>query len=163
LTRDETVRVVVVPAGGGALNGLAQTLETFLEAHSAPGVQADVVDYQGLILDFEVTVRVDFAEYDPETVIPAVQAALTSAFALQSVRLGEPVFRSRLFQLVEAVPGVKNSTCILRLNAASSGAPRHTGLGVDGLIKVIYPTEEQILFWKPGLSLVTVTAEAFSL
>ncbi len=63
--RVERIEVAVVPAGGGSLGTLGDTLQAFLIAHALPGVKVTVVPYQSVILDLKLTLRIKEEEYDP--------------------------------------------------------------------------------------------------
>lgn len=113
LGRRESVEVVVVPAGGGSLGEAAESLRSFLLAHSPPGVEVAVTAYRPLRFHLAVTVFSRAAERVPAEVEEAVRAALLADFALERRRLGQDLFLSEVFATVEAVPGVESSRCVL--------------------------------------------------
>ncbi len=106
------VEVVVVPAGGGALGPLATSLTGFLQRHAAPGISVTVSPYTATLFGVQVTVRVRSAEYRPEAVLETVRATLLQTFSLQLRGLGQPVYLSEIYQVVESVSGVENSQCV---------------------------------------------------
>ena len=105
--------MVVVPAGGGELGDLESTLGDFLNAHAVPGVDVRVSPYQPVPFDLQATVRIDPDAYEPDDVLESVRQALTAAFSLERRGLGQDLFLSEVFQVVEATTGVENSTCVL--------------------------------------------------
>lgn len=107
--RRAVIEVVVVPAGGGELGSLATTLTDYLLAHALPGVDIRVLPYETATFDLDVRLTVDTQAYDPDTVRETVSAALAARFALPSRRLGQDLFLSEVYQVVEAVAGVSHS------------------------------------------------------
>jgi hypothetical protein len=113
LARKDSVRVVVVPAGGGQLGALAAQVRAFLEVHALPGVAVRVDPYQSVGFHLNVELQIVTAEFDPEQVTDTVRARLLAAFGLRGRKLGQALRLSEVFRLVEGVPGVANSLCIL--------------------------------------------------
>jgi hypothetical protein len=111
--RHDSVEVVVVPAGGGQLGDLGLSLKQFLEAHALPGVEVAVRRYEAGRLSLQVTLRVQSEAFDPAKVRDDVEAALLDAFSLSRRGLGQDLFLSEVFQVVEGVQGVENSTCVI--------------------------------------------------
>lgn len=159
----ETVVVAAVPAGGGLLGPLADEVAAYLLAHALPGVRVLVVDYRPVFLSLEVTVRVKLSEYDPDWVVDEVQRALADAFSLERRRLGEPLFRSQVFAVIESVTGVENCACTLFVDAGAGLGEVRLGTGPDGNLRSIRPAEDQLVHLDPVLSAVLVEAETFTL
>lgn len=113
LGRNEQVEVVVVPAGGGALGPLAVSLTDYLLAHAVPGVQVTVVPYQSRSFSLEVVLSVNADEYNPDEVSAAARTALQQGFSLQGRKLGQDVFLSEVYRVVEGVTGVTHSVAVL--------------------------------------------------
>ncbi|MGD2115921.1 MAG: baseplate J/gp47 family protein, partial [Acidobacteriota bacterium] len=111
LSRRESVEVVVVPPDGGELGDLERTLRELLEANTLPGVDVHVSAAEMTPFHLSVTARVKSAEYDPDQVVESVRRALLDAFSLQRRRLGQDLFLSEIYQVVEGVVGVESSTC----------------------------------------------------
>ena len=111
--RHDSVEVVVVPAGGGELGDLSTSLKQVLELHALPGVDVTVSKYQVGALSLQVAVRVKFDAFDPAKVRDDVESALLEAFSLGRRGLGQDLFLSEVFQIVEGVQGVENSTCVI--------------------------------------------------
>ncbi len=160
----ERIRVVVVPAGGGALGDLAVTLRDFLEAHDLPGTRVEVVNHVAVPFDLDITVQVDSSEYVPEEVRSGVQAALLAAFALRQRRLGQPLYPSEVIAVVEAVEGVLNSQCLIGGAAFAAITPQPRVLkSAGGQIRLVQPGPEQVLVLDQAISAVTVQVKEFAL
>jgi predicted phage baseplate assembly protein len=112
-TRAHRVEVVVVPADGAELGELAQTLATFLQSHALPNVEVTVSRFVPLPVTLAVTVEIDLAAFEPAVVLRAVRAALYDALSLRRRQLGQPVFLGDIYAVVENVPGVSTSRCVL--------------------------------------------------
>lgn len=113
LGRNDKVEVVVVPAGGGALGTLAATLTAFLVANAVPGVEVTVLPYESRTFALEVLLTVDAAAYNPDTVTAAVKVALQDAFSLRKRKLGQDIYLSEVYQVVEGVTGVEHSVAVI--------------------------------------------------
>lgn len=166
--RHETVRVVVVPAGGGELGELKDSLEDYLEAHAIPGVKTEVAQFVPVYLDLVVEFRIKTSEFDPVEVQDRIQSDLIDAFSLQKSKLGKPLFISELYRVVELVPGVENSTCMIAPSTLLDQtqtpiAFRHVAVGADGSIKSIRPADEQIVYIEPKKSSIEFVVREFSL
>ncbi|MFL6647663.1 MAG: putative baseplate assembly protein, partial [Sulfurifustaceae bacterium] len=113
------IEVVVVPAGGATLDERLQaTLENFLTAHSQPGVDVSVTEFGRVYLHLDVLVRVVSTEFDPQVVKAQAAARLKEMFALERRDIGAPLYLSDVYAIVEAVPGVSNSSCALSFEIA---------------------------------------------
>lgn len=112
-TRAHRVEVVVVPADGAELGELAQTLATFLQSHALPNVEVIVTRFLPLPVTLAVTVELDLAAFEPAVVLRDVRAALYDALSLRRRQLGQPVFLGDIYAVVENVPGVSTSRCVL--------------------------------------------------
>lgn len=166
--RGERIEVTVVPAGGGPLEGLGDQIATTLLAHALPGVEVTVSGYGAVIPQLEVEVTVKPDEYQPEVVVEAVRDALTSAFSLAGARLGEPLFRSRLFAVVEAVTGVESSRCHIladgfRDQDGNPTTPKQVVTGADGEVRRVSIEPGQAIYLDTDISLPVVTSVDFTL
>ncbi|WP_218188452.1 baseplate J/gp47 family protein, partial [Desulfosarcina cetonica] len=113
LGRNQKIEVVVVPAGGGELGTLGDTLTRFLLAHAIPGIEVAVLPYEEVTFSLEVLLTVDAEQFIPETVVQAVDDALQAAFSLQRRGLGQDLFLSEVYAVVEAVEGVRHSVAVV--------------------------------------------------
>ncbi len=113
LAHKDSVRVVVVPAGGGQLGTVGGQVKAFLEAHALPGVAVKVDRYRPKGFNLRVELQIVTAEYDPERVTETVRARLLAAFGLRARKLGQALRLSEVYRIVEGVPGVANSLCVL--------------------------------------------------
>ena len=161
--RREAVEVVVVPAGGGELGALEESIADFLKASSLPGVEVTVSRYVDAFAGLAVTVRVKSAEYDPDKVAEAVRAALGDLLTLSERRPGQPLYRSEIFEAVEAVTGVENSDCVIKdVTVAGGEEVERIARGDDGSIRVVWPTQRQVVYVADA-ALVHITHEEFAL
>jgi hypothetical protein len=166
--RSERIEVVVVPAGGGALNGLGEQIRNTLASHALPGVNVRVSGYRAVIPAIEVEVAVDPSAYQPEVVVDRVREVLLERFALVNRTLGAPLFRGALFEAVEAVAGVENSTCrildgaFLDLHGAPA-APRRVVTGADGAVRRVSVEPDQVIYLDAETALPVITAVNYSL
>ena len=84
---------------------LYQNLFLALRTSGNPGepLQVDVCETKLLVLSLRVRFLPD---YRLETVSPAIRAALLDAFSFEQRDLGQPVYESEVFSVVQQVPGV---------------------------------------------------------
>ncbi|TKJ38538.1 hypothetical protein CEE37_12280 [candidate division LCP-89 bacterium B3_LCP] len=109
LGRNEIIEVVVVPANGGLLGDLKETLRSYIAEYSLPNVTILVEDYESISFSLDVILNVNTTGYDPEEVVVAVKAALEDEFSLKNRKLGQAVYLSEVYKIVEATAGVENS------------------------------------------------------
>ena len=107
------VTVIVVPAGGVFSPEIKNELQAYLQKQSLPGVKVSVAPYHSQTVDLKVTIRVDSAAFIPQDIAAAVEKELTGQFALQNRALGEPLYLSEVYKVVESIEGVENSICVL--------------------------------------------------
>jgi predicted phage baseplate assembly protein len=140
------VEIVVVPAGGGELGDLKETLTTTLQAYALPHVDVEVTRYTPVYLHVDVTVRVKSTAYEPDDVVAAVRNALRETFTLQRRRLGQDLYVSEVVRVVEAVVGVENSLCLLNR---------------DSSLQRVSAGDDSVVFLDPDYSVVQVQAEEY--
>jgi hypothetical protein len=149
LNRHETIEVVVVPAEGGPLGDLGNTLTSFLRSHAPPGVQIQAVTRAQMVaFDLDVTARIKSAEYEPQKILGLLRDALLESFSLPNRKLGQDLFLSEIYRVVEEVPGVENSHCVLDGNA---GLRRR-----EATPRIVY-------YLDPGASILALAYEEYSL
>jgi hypothetical protein len=112
-TRAHQIEVIVVPADGGELGGLADSLAAYLQAHAIPNLEVSVTRFRPLPITLTVAVEIDSSAFDPTAVLGDVRAALYDALSLRRRRLGQAVFLGDVYAVVENVPGVSTSRCVL--------------------------------------------------
>lgn len=122
--RRTRVEVVVVPAGGAALGATRTAIENFLATHSQPGVEARVSEFAPVWLYLEIRLRIVSAEVDAETVKAQAAARLKAAFALEQREIGAPFYLSDVYAVIEPIPGVRNSSCVLKCRRAGDATPQ---------------------------------------
>jgi len=113
LGRNQKVEVVVVPAGGGGLGTLGATLTRFLLNHSIPGIEVTVLPYEEVRFSLDVILTVDAVQYIPEDGVKEVEKTLREAFSLQKRGLGQDLFLSEAYAVIEAVVGVAHSVAVI--------------------------------------------------
>jgi hypothetical protein len=109
--RQERVTVVIVPAGGVQSDAVEADLATFLQTHALPGVMVSVSNFDPVLFDLIITIRVNYGAFIAEDVAQAVSGAVADHFALQRRKLGQHLYLSEVYKIVEGVSGVENSTC----------------------------------------------------
>lgn len=160
--RNEAVRVVVVPAHGADLTAtLQQDLQTWLQAHALPGVQVDVVSFESVRVRLSMTVYIDTSAWEAGVVAEAVRAALLTAFGLDRRRLGQPLYRSELFAVIENVTGVLHSEVRMSL-APDSAPPARTVASEDGSLRLIDPGPTRCAWLDSSLAVEDLTVEAWT-
>jgi len=154
----------VVPAGGGSLGELAASLRDFLEANDLPGATVTIVNHVPVPFDLTVTAQVDGTQYVPEQVAATVRQALLDSFSLKNRRLGQPLYASEIYQVVEGVTGVANSECVIVDGTFATLDPAPQVLrSSGGVIRLIQPQPDQVLILDEGLSTLTVQTREFVL
>lgn len=110
--RVQPVTVFVVPAGGSNLSdSLRSELEAYLNNHSLPRVRVCVRVFSPVSLQLNILLEVTQATHDPAQVVQAVRELLLFSLSLRQRRLGQAVYLSEVYKLVESVPGVAASQC----------------------------------------------------
>ncbi len=166
--RSEKIEIAVVPAGGGELGTLEDSLRAFVKASALPGVDIAIRRFEPVLINLAVSVQVKEEEFDPDLVAADVGQALLNAFALSQSRLGESLFLSRVFEVVERVPGVANSHCAIGDggfidDTGATVAVRNTGTGATGSIKRVSLFDWQAMHIDPVHSVVNVTTLPYTL
>jgi hypothetical protein len=178
--RREGVEVVVVPAGGAELDPTAHTVDEktlehllnqqaeFLRAHALPATAVTVRAYVPVLVDLDITVAVKSAEFDTERTLEAVRVALRSALALRARQFGQPLHRSELYKVVEAVQGVENSNCRMTLTPGGRTTPTPLRVlprnaGGDVPVETLVPAPRQVIHVDALYSTVRVGAQEFAL
>ena len=110
--------VVIVPAGGVQSLEIRKAIRSFLQKHALPGVQVSVDPFVEERFSLSATVRVKTDEFVAEEVEKAVAAALVDHFTLQNRKLGEHLYLSEVYKVVEGTQGVENSICVLNDDAS---------------------------------------------
>jgi predicted phage baseplate assembly protein len=111
--RKEKVEVVVIPAMGGALGGLKESLQSYLKAHALPGIEIVISGYKEQRINLNVILNIKYKEYDPEKIKKLVEAELVREFSLQKRKLGASLYLSEIYKVIEGISGVENSSCTL--------------------------------------------------
>lgn len=139
------VTVIVVPAGGVFSVDIKNELQAYLQKQSLPGVKVSVEPYQPQTVNLKVTIRIDSAAFIPQDIAAAVEAELIRHFALQNRGLGEPLYLSEVYKVVENIEGVENSICVLNMDARVVRAADRSSvvhLDIDAGSSLTITTEE---------------------
>lgn len=175
LARQESIRVVIVPAGGVGLDkdlnavipqDFLNSQASFLKAHSQPGIDVSAFAYQPVLVYAKVVIRVKYDEYDADATKDKVFLALQQALSLEQRKLGEPLYRSELYKVVESVTGVENSECEIKLVAGMEGRPLRIntqGLNSETIIRSIQARETQVIYLDPKYSNLLVEVLRYEL
>jgi len=115
--RMQQVRVIVVPAGGVESTEVYAEIQTYLQRHALPDLRVTVEGYLPQYVSFAVTVRVKSNEFVTSEVVAAVESALLDNFKLERRKLGQSLYLSEIYKVVEAVKGVENSAIVLNGDA----------------------------------------------
>jgi len=164
--RKKQIEVAIVPAGGGELGGLDSALSAYLLNHALPGVTVQIVPYESVILDLSIIIRVKTDEFDPDLVKENVLQALLSAFSLRNSKLGQALYLSAIFKVVEGVTGVANSQCTINPDgffdtAGNLVSPKQINQGIDGAVKRVSVFDRQIIYIDSDVSVIDITTQAF--
>lgn len=152
----DRVEVVLVPVEGGELGDLQTTIQSYLVKHSRPGVQIIVSQYQAILLDLDITIRVDTSAYDGDQVKLEVETALIDAFSLERAKLGTPLYRSKVYQVIESVEGVANVDVSINKDGfvdenLSTIEPKDQFIADDGTVRRVSPTNRQLIYLNKDL------------
>ncbi len=120
----ERVRVVVVPSGGRELERpLRKELTDYLTSNAIPGVAVEVDSFSPRPVQLKVEIRVDQNVYEPPIVAVAVRNALLERLSIERRAIGQPLFISEVYHVVEEVRGVSDSQCAFVGDADASQFP----------------------------------------
>ena len=162
----DSLAVVIVPAGGGQLGELQQNLTTTLMNKAQPGVNVVVKPYQPVILSLDISIRVDAEAYNLDEVTVQVRLALQEVLSLQNAAFGKTLYRSRLYQIIEAVEGVENADCVINKTFVDEHGVQITDvktyIGSDDYIRNITPNREQIIYLNTHIAPLTIRTEVFN-
>lgn len=165
--QQQKIHVAVVPAGGGELGSLADELTVFLGSHALPGVRVTVEPYQSVIFDLNITVQVKTDQYDPDLVLQQVEHTLLEHFSIKQRKLGEPLFRSQVFQQIESVQGVANCQCDILNGFKDTNSlviqARQVATSPNGTVKRVSADVRQVIFLDKSISKINLTLQSFSL
>jgi len=165
----DQVCVVIVPAGGGASGDLSSHLKTTLENQSRPGVNITIHDYEGLLLELDITLRIDTTAYNPDEVAEAVKLALIERFDLALAQFDQSIYRSHIFHTVESIEGVENADCTINPHAETAGfmndgllptEPAQAYRGEDNFIRRLTPSAHQVIYLNPDIKSPVIRTEA---
>lgn len=160
------VEVVLVPAGGGALSADFKTsMKTYLEGFSRPGVLVFIEGYQAILLDLRIVLRVDINAYDGDKIAELVRLSLLDSFSLQQSVLAEPLYLSRVYQVIEAVEGVENVDVLINPDGfcdenLAAVTPADVFYGDDNTLRRLSPGNRQLVYLNADLIAPNIRWEA---
>jgi hypothetical protein len=108
-----------------------------------------------VLVDLDVTLRVDSSAWQPDVVAEAVATALRREFSLRRRQLGQALHRSQLFTIIQAVPGVRNSDVIISVRDARV----RLRSGDNGTVRAVLAGPQQLAYLDPSSELVVTTEE----
>ena len=147
--RTESVRVVVVPAGGIQTAEINRTIQLFLQKHALPGVRVSVDDYIDNLFDISITLKIKTDEFVSTEVEESVKKSVTEHFTLKNRKLGKNLYLSEVYKIVEAIQGVENAICVLNED--------------DGLQVVEAGNKSTVIYFDVNAgSSLTVTSEEYN-
>lgn len=144
--------LVVVPAQGRALGeSLRATLKDYLLSRAVPGLGLQIESFSSQTLYLSVDLYISYSRFAPDAVAQEVRLLLQEALALKNRAIGEPIFLSEIYQLVEGVRGVDHSLCRFRVPTTT-----------EDNSQVLYPESENAVIHleHPGSHLVITCHEA---
>ncbi len=112
--KTESVEVVVVPAGGikpSEIDDPYKDIRIFLQSHALPGITVSVKHFNALRFNLRVLVRIKTDEFNADKVKNSVISALIDHFSLENRKLGQHLYLSEVYKVVEEIEGVENSIC----------------------------------------------------
>jgi len=166
--RSDNIDVAVVPANGGELGSLASTLTDYLNTHTLPGVCITVLPYKSIILDLDIDITVKEDEFSLDVVAEQVRLEILKSCSLKYRKLGEALYRSQIYEIVEAVTGVANCHCTMNPYGFMDAdgmtiEPPYVAYGGDGSIKRISARGDQVIYLHESLSVLKISSMAFTL
>jgi hypothetical protein len=106
---------------------IRQTLQTYIDGYRMAGQEVVLADAAPVGVSIALSVRVS-DHYFRSEVQSAIDAALRAFFAPGSLRFGQEVVSSDIFQTVMALPGV-DTACLNRFKRVGSAYPNQTASG----------------------------------
>jgi predicted phage baseplate assembly protein len=106
------IDLFVAPSGTGCAPApveLKQRLLAFFEDKRMVGTSVRVLDPTCVPIDVALSILVEH-NFSPESVRAAVDRAVRDLFAFERVHFGRPLYLSKVYEAVEAVPGVQAAT-----------------------------------------------------
>jgi hypothetical protein len=152
----QAVRVILVPAGGGAMGSLAVDVTRYLVTNGLPQTDVTVENYVDVPIALHAVLRVTSQAYDPEQAVADAGLALHQALHLRHRKPGQPLYRSEVIQVLEHVRGVVNVD--VRLFPSTVPDAQQIKRGDQGVIWAIYPHESQV-FHVANPGLISITTE----
>ncbi len=167
-SRSDNIDVAVVPANGGELGSLELSLTKYLTDHALPGVSITVLPYKSIILDLDINITVKEDEFTLDVIEEQVRLALLNLCSLKNRKLGEALYRSQVYEIVEAVTGVANCHCKINSSGFIDAdgltiEPSYVVYGGDGSVKRISANGDELIYLDESLSTLEISSTVFTL
>ncbi len=109
-TNWNTVKLFVAPAGGGYVSDLLRAnLLAYFEDKRPVSALVEIEDVDYVEVYVTATIRVE-SYYVPEEVKEQVQKSAGSLLAFENVDFAKPIYLSKFYEAIEAIPGVDHVT-----------------------------------------------------
>ncbi len=141
------VELVVAPSGevaAASSNTLKQRLVQFFEDRRMVGTFVVVRDPVLVPVDVSLEVVPEY-NYDPEAVRLSVEAAINELLAYENVDFGRPLYLSKIYEAVEAIPGVFAATVTRFARVVPKGRPEDTPLRRRQALKTPNPSLQAMI------------------
>jgi hypothetical protein len=140
-------------------------MKTYLEGFSRPGVLVYIEGYQAILLDLRIVLRVDINAYDGDKIAELVRLSLLDSFSLQKAVLAEPLYLSRVYQVIEAVEGVENVDVLINPDGfidenEMTIDPADVFYGDDNTLRRLTPDNRQLVYLNADLIAPNISWEA---
>jgi len=163
LQRRESIEVVVVPAGRAAFTpALKHQVEQYLLSHTLPGVSCRVCSYDAVLFGIRVAIQVDTTAFSRDKTAGAVKDALGLMFSQENRQLGQSLYLSELYRVVEGIKGVENAVCKIHYTP-DSGDNRPVSSGSDGLIRILPARANELIHLKPETPDIIIETSEYQL
>jgi hypothetical protein len=149
-SRYRDIGITIVPSGGATLTTALETdIDAMIKTHAIPGLQLKLKSFGPVQLRIDAIIRADLTVIDKTDLQAAAQAALLSAFSLETRDFGQVVYVAEVLATLEQVPGVTTAqvTTFGFVAGGTNGtqAPARTAQR-DNAIAAIYPKPTQVAF-----------------
>ena len=160
-SRAEKIGVSIVPASGLKNDTLLGDVRDFLQAAASSGVKVFVENFESVCVKIGVKFYYDAQRFDLEQIESTLYSVLNSSLNLKNRSLGEALYRSELYALVEGVLGVSNSHISVALDPVRSDFSNAQSpmlvSAPGGVVKTIKPYPHQVVYVSESSNSITLT------
>jgi hypothetical protein len=121
--RYDLVQLTIVPVGGAELaplDPLLDRLAGFFQERAVPTIRVSVTSFARKVVPLRVDIRVDTTRFSGDQVARTVRTRLLEGFCAEKRRIGEPLYLSELYSVVESIEEVADSHCQFFQSKASN-------------------------------------------